>query len=165
MIEYKGKLFCCDECPICEGISRRITLAKIYEHEPQFEYCGCDKTEFEFYLGGYCEDAFRDKKKDKKTGKRNTGRSYRRVAGRQKFEKKVELGRYVRACSIGYPEYDHVRGPHSRMEPTGKYLRYPKNSKSQKYWKRYSNKLIRRRGDAIQNGQYRRLFDYWWEIY
>ena len=36
---------------------------------------------------------------------------------------------------------------------------------AQKYWKRYSNKQVRRHvGRLSDGGQYKRLFDYAWEV-
>lgn len=58
MLEFCGRKFTCDECPICEGIEHRLRVAREGGYEPQLEYCGCDKVQTEFFISGYCSDAF-----------------------------------------------------------------------------------------------------------
>ena len=58
MLEFYGRNFTCDECPICEGIEHRVRVAREGGYEPQLEYCGCDKVQTEFFISGYCSDAF-----------------------------------------------------------------------------------------------------------
>ena len=58
MLEFYGRKFTCDECPICEGIEHRLRVAREGGYEPQLEYCGCDKVQTEFFTSGYCSDAF-----------------------------------------------------------------------------------------------------------
>lgn len=48
MLEFYGRNFTCDECPICEGIEHRVRVARDGGYEPQLEYCGCDKVQTEF---------------------------------------------------------------------------------------------------------------------
>lgn len=48
MLEFYGRKFTCDECPICEGIEHRVRVAREGGYEPQLEYCGCDKVQTEF---------------------------------------------------------------------------------------------------------------------
>ena len=66
MLEFCGRKFTCDECPICEGIEHRLRVAREGGYEPQLEYCGCDKVQTEFFISGYCSDAF---EADKPQGK------------------------------------------------------------------------------------------------
>lgn len=63
---------------------------------------------------------------------------------------------------IGYLDWDRVNGV---WQPVGKYIKYPKNSDAQRYWKRHSNKIIRRRNEIYRGNQYRKCFDYWWTLY
>lgn len=53
MLEFCGRRFTCDECPICEGIEHRLRAAREGGYEPQLEYCGCDKVQTEFFISGY----------------------------------------------------------------------------------------------------------------
>lgn len=50
MLEFCGRKFTCDECPICEGIEHRLRVAREGGYEPQLEYCGCDKVQTEFFI-------------------------------------------------------------------------------------------------------------------
>lgn len=68
----------------------------------------------------------------------------------------------ARSCGAGYVDYDFVNGV---WTPVGKYVKRPKNSHRQKFYKRYSNHLFRR-GATTGSGKagYKRCFDYRWEI-
>ena len=63
---------------------------------------------------------------------------------------------------IGYIDWDRVDDV---WQPVGKYIKYPKNSNAQRYWKRHSNKIIRRRNEIYRGNHYRKCFDYWWTLY
>lgn len=49
MIDVGNYYFACDECPISEGVEHRLRAAKEGGYDPQFEYCGCDKVQTEFF--------------------------------------------------------------------------------------------------------------------
>lgn len=63
--------------------------------------------------------------------------------------------------SAGYLDWKQVDGEWVQESR----VKYPKSSKRQRYYKRQSNKAIRRSGDIYQGNQYRKCFDYWWRIY
>ena len=93
--------------------------------------------------------------------RRKTGRLYRREITKKKD---AELKHYVMRHyhpSAGWCDFKIMEGV---PVATG-YLKYPRNSKRQKYMKRLSNKRLRR-GDIPNGskGQYRRALDYWWEL-
>ena len=163
MIEFGGQYFACEECPICEGIDYRLRIAHEGGYPPQLEYCGCDKIQTEFLFSGYCEDAFRPKEHKAKKGKRKTGLAFRR-AMKQKHTtrrmKALSYGHYK--PTVGYVDWDYVDG---RFIQVGKYIKYPKNSNAERYWKRHSNRIIRIRNELYQGNQYRKCFDYWWTLY
>ena len=46
----------------------------------------------------------------------------------------------------------------------GHYVIYDRGKRS-KWLKRQSNKKLRREKDIFQRGQYRKVFDYWWELW
>lgn len=155
-----GNCFICDECPICEDLERRMTLAEAYNHEPLLEYCCCDKVGTKFVLGGKCSDGYAKPEKKRKHGKRKTGRAYR---SRMAHIKKMRLMKAV--------EHEYNRSIITNWEFTDDfrwlydYIKYPKNSKRRGYWKGYSNRKVRRFKGELGNGnKYRRLFDYWWEL-
>lgn len=96
-------------------------------------------------------------------GKRKTGNAYRRKMARQKFEKKKKIGTYIyHACWVDWDEVD------GKWMPVGKYIKYPNDSEARNYFKRYSNRKVRRMkyDDIPMKGNgYRRQFDYWWTLY
>lgn len=50
-------------------------------------------------------------------------------------------------------------------EDTGSYRRYYRSQVS-KYLKNVSNRKVRRRKlENLQHGDYKKVFDYWWELY
>jgi len=161
MIDLGNCYFCCDECPIIEGLDHRLKLAEEYG-ELQLEYCGCDKTEYEFFLGGYCTDAYLPKEKCKRRGQRKTGSAYRRQMKKQKFERAKKIATRTYNPAAGYVDWEYVNG---ELIPVGKYVKYPKNSNKQQYFKRYSNKRVRRSSLPSKGNAYRRCFNYWWTMY
>ena len=128
MLEFYGRKFTCDECPICEGIEHRVRVAREGGYEPQLEYCGCDKVQTEFFISGYCSDAFEaDKPQGKLCEPRKTGRAYRRKMRKQKKEKLMRIMTYGYKSGIGYTDWGWKDGVY---QPVGSYIQYPKNSNS-----------------------------------
>ena len=164
MIDLGNVYFCCDECPICEGLESRLRNAEKYG-EFQYDYCSCDKTVESkiLYNGGGCSDWMRPKESPARYGKRKTGRSYRRRMAGQKFKKKKAIGTYINhACWVDWEEVD------GQWLPVGKYIKYPNDSERRSYFKKYSNKKVRRAkhdGIFMKGNGYRRQFDYRWTIY
>ncbi len=73
----------------------------------------------------------------------------------------IQLGRY--APHRGYIDWDFVG---RTLLHSGKYIKYPKNSKSQRRFKRATSRCARRCASFPTKGNhYRRLFDYWWALY
>ena len=104
-----------------------------------------------------------DRYNHKPHGKRKTGNAYRRKMSRQKFKKKKEIGTYIyHACWVDWDEVD------GKWMPVGKYIKYPNNSEARNYFKKYSNRKVRRAKDddiPMKGNGYRRQFDYWWTLY
>ena len=86
---------------------------------------------------------------------------YRRNRKKRKFERLKQLnnrGYYSR--TIGHLDWKLVDG---EIVLVGKYLKYPKNTNQQRFFKRYSNKKVRRQKNLPTKGNgYRRQFDYAW---
>lgn len=164
MIRLNGRAFACDECPICHGIEHRLQTAAIIGCEPQFEYCWCDKIQDEFYIGGYCSDAFSsDTQSLKKSGVRKTSSAYRRQMRQQKKERLMKIITYGCNPAVGYTDWSIVDGVY---QPTGDHIKYPKNSNRQVYWKNQSNRKVRRyRGSIPKGNSYRKHFDYAYTIF
>ena len=164
MVKVWDTYFACDECPICEGIEWRLRLAEEGGYEPQVDHCGCEKVQTEFFISGYCEDAFYDPPRPMKKGKRKTGKAYRRAMNMQKKERLIRLLNSMQYHpAAGYVDWGWKDGVYQQ---TGTYIKYPKNSKWQGFYKQLTNRRIRR-GAEIGSGKcgYRRCFDYWWELY
>lgn len=121
------------------------------------------KVQTEFFISGCCEDAYVDKPRKKKKGKRKTGMEYRRTMA---IKHRDDLMWIINHCGYnpmaGYVDWDWVDG---KWQPVGKYIKYPKNSNAQRHWKRYSNKIVRRSKEVFRGNQYRKCFDYWWTLY
>ena len=96
--------------------------------------------------------------------KRRTSRQYRRRKGQEKSDRRlaiVQLSGY--APHRGYVDW----GFEGRtLLHTGKYIKYPKNSKCQRWLKRVSSKKVRSCPCLPRKGNgYRKVFDYWWSLY
>ena len=165
MLEFNGMSCICDECPMIWGIERQIDLSDKYGTEFKLEYCGCDKTgDGKFYVYGFCEDAFIERPTAIAKGKRRTGRAYRRYQRKLKDARRKDI---IRGAgynpTVGYIEYDYVDGVWMEV---GNHIKYPRNSNAQRLLKRLSNKQVRKYTGIIPKGNsYRKIFDYWWELY
>ena len=95
---------------------------------------------------------------------RRTGRRYRRKKGQEKADRRlsiVQLSGY--APHRGYVDWDFEG---KTLLHTGKHIKYPKNSKCQRWLKRVSNKNVRTCPYLPKKGNgYHRFSDYWWALY
>ncbi|WP_251319285.1 hypothetical protein [Flintibacter muris] len=95
---------------------------------------------------------------------RRTGRRYRRRKGQEKTNQRlaiIQLSGY--APHRGYVDCGFEG---KTLLHTGKYIKYPKNSKCQRWLKRVSSKKVRAYPCLPQKGNsYRKVFDYWWALY
>ena len=99
----------------------------------------------------------------KRTGKRKTGRAYRRAMNRHKKNRLLKILTYGYHPEAGYTDWDWVDGV---FQQVGNHIKYPKNSNRQVYWKRHSNRVIRRyRGHLPKGNVHHKLFDYKYTIY
>ena len=163
MYQLQRYTYCtCDECPIAEGFAYRTMRAKESSHPPQYEYCWCPKVDFEFYIGGYCTDALQQitpPKPHKHPPKRDL--AYRR-SKKQKFDQKRRKIIAKQYNKEFYFEHDLIDG---RWTPIETYVKFgKKHSRRERFFKRYSNRLVRRNPVPAKGNGYRRLFDYRWEL-
>lgn len=95
---------------------------------------------------------------------RQTGRLYRRRKEQEKSDRLLAIIQTARyGPHRGYVDWD-FQG--KTLLHTGKYIKYPKNSKCQRWLKRVSSKKVRVCRNLPQKGNgYRKVFDYWWEMY
>ena len=95
---------------------------------------------------------------------RQTGRRYRRRKRIEKANKRlfiIQLHNY--APHRGYVGWGFEG---KTLLHTGKYIKYPKNSKCQRWLKRVSSKKVRACPCLPLKGNgYRKIFDYWWALY
>ena len=91
-------------------------------------------------------------------GRRKTGRAYRRKM-RRKTIQKYRNGN------------DWIYGPHlcghweGNQFVFGSYVKHPQNASNKAFFKRVSNKKVRRNSGIPTKGNgYRKVFDYWWTI-
>lgn len=92
---------------------------------------------------------------------RQTGIAYRRRMKRQKRNRLMKIINRGGYPAAGYIDYDFIDG---KAVQTGKYIKYPKNSNQQKFFKRYSNSVVRRKELPIKGNGYRKCFDYRWSV-
>lgn len=156
--------FLCDECPLLpkKNLEHRLELKKEFG-EFQFDHLGCDKIGCHFFIGDYCEDAFAKIPMKKKKGKRMSGLAYRRAMNEKKKKYEIKIATTgFKYHWARYIDYDFVNGS---WKAVGKYVKRPKNSNKQKFYKKYSNHIIRQ-GAKFGSGKsgYKRCFDYKWEI-
>ena len=95
---------------------------------------------------------------------RRTGRQYRHRKGQEKSDRLLAI--IQTACygpHRGYMDWDFEG---RTLLHTGKYIKYPKNSKCQRWLKQVSDKKVRAYPNPPKKGNdYRRVFDYWWTLY
>ena len=160
---YDSTSFACDECPIIEDVGRRLRCSKQFGHPFQYDHSGCQKVGGQFFACGYCQDAWVDKTKPDRRLKRKTGLEYRRYQERKKKNDLLRVLNYGYKPYVGWVDWDWVDGV---WQQTGDHIKYPKNSKKQAFYKRYTNKKVRRyKGEIPKGNQYRKHFDYWWTLY
>ncbi len=180
MIDVGGpQLFACDECPIICQLDYRLKIAE--EHPEygdfQFDYCGCDKVYDEFWQCGYCEDAWVDPPKQPKKGKHKTGRAYRRQMRVQKLNRQMNIAHHGGGNTMFMGFGLDKRGlPASNVwglwmlgidddDVPRVYVKRPKSSKSRKFYKNHSNRILRRKCIVLPKGnQYHKYFEYWWTL-
>ena len=157
-VGVKTVCFACDECGIHEQVERRMQVARELGENLQYDHCSCDKVGDEFWAGGYCEDAFAEKSSKRNEGRRKTGRAYRRKM-RRKTIQKYRNGK-------GWIYGPHLRGHWEGGKfVLGSYIKHPQNSSNKAFFKRVSNKKVRRSsGVPVKGNGYRKIFDYWWTI-
>lgn len=99
-----------------------------------------------------------EKSSKRNEGRRKTGRAYRRKM-RRKTIQKYRNGN-------GWIYGPHLRG-HWEGDKfvLGSYVKHPQNSSNKAFFKRVSNKKVRRSNGVPAKGNgYRKIFDYWWTI-
>lgn len=95
--------------------------------------------------------------------RRNKGRAYRRRMERQHIQKYRDRDKYSNSLGSAYLKEKTI-GDEDNV--VGFYIGYPKRSNAKTYFKRVSNKKVRRERSLPPKGnKYRRAFDYWHTLY
>lgn len=82
-----------------------------------------------------------------------------------KVRKDDRLLAFIRRYYMPYAGYVDGTFEGKTLLHSGKYMKYPKNSNHQRWMKRLTSKRSRQYPGLIGKGnQYRRLFDYWWNL-
>ena len=91
------------------------------------------------------------------------GKAYRRDMQTKKEQRlRRIISQYHCKSSAGSISSDWVDGV---WQPTGNYVRYPKNSNIQKYLKRQTNRKVRRSESFSNGNSYRKCIEYQWQIW
>ena len=135
------KQFRCVDCPIAQDIERRLKIAEDMNCEFQFDHCYCDKIGEEFFIGGYCEDAWEDEANYPYPFYHDYDRLYRRHIAKKKLRSQQNKARQRYSFRI-YEDIDrtHIMRKH--------------RSNRSRYYKRYFNKKVRRYTGQILNGNF-----------
>lgn len=127
----------------------------------------CEKTGMP-YLDGGCSDAYQEEPE----GRRHQGKQ--RMAARERNRKYQKHLRKLASISGRMQGKSAMYGRavlvDREAEGAGKNLFYRKcwrgcHHNRFRYWRRVSNRKVRRyRGDVHNGGSYRKIFDYWWTV-
>lgn len=100
----------------------------------------------------------------KRSYPRKTGRAYRRSMKKKKKDRlmKIIINATEYNPAVGYVDCEKIDG---KWKPVGRYIKYPKNSKAQRYLKKQSNKKARKTALPPKGNEYRKHFEYWWTLY
>jgi hypothetical protein len=91
------------------------------------------------------------------------GRDYRRTVASDKKNRRIKiLMDYNHMSRIGSIECNFVNGV---WKPTGTHIKYPKNSKMQKYLKKQSRRKVRRSEPYPKGNSYRKCMEYHWNFW
>jgi len=100
---------------------------------------------------------------EKGNGSRRTGTAYRRYQTRKKRNDLMRILGYGFKPYVGHVNGSWIDGV---WQQTGTYVKRSKSSEMRQFYKRYTNKKVRRCKEAFSKGnQYRKCFDYWWTLY
>lgn len=164
MIRLDNNLyFACDECPLMSQVSlqRRLSYAKEVG-EFQFDHLSCDKIDCAFYVGGYCEDAFLYRNIKRKNQYRARGKTFRLDRKQREKAHAFQLATTSKGHFFpGYIDCDFING---KLFPIGTHVKFP-NMRRKKFYKRYANRKVRRKGVSTGKSGYKKCYDLLWEIY
>ena len=182
-------IFVCKDCPYGKDdfkrrmnwynkiVAERGILNDVYYYlkpedaAEEFEqFLNCDKVGGKVFWAGRCEDAYtepvisQNRSKQKKRNKRERDQKYK---NHLKFL--AENIQYYPSPAI-YVDEIWVKGQGYIKNPKPYYKRLYHDNHSRgkglyKYYKKYSNRCVRRYKKEIHSGgAYKKIFDYWWTV-
>ena len=89
-------------------------------------------------------------------------RNYRRAKALHKKKRLLKI--------LNLKGYNPARGyvdwalADGQWKPVGNHIKYPKNSNKQRFYKRYTKRIVRRNELPRKGNGYRKCFDYWWAL-
>jgi len=114
------------------------------------------------YLNEFDEDAgneyYNPKMSYVKKGERKTGRAYRQLQKKNKNKRLRQMFAYGLLPYPWYIEHDYVD---RKKKIVGTYFQRPNRSNKRKFYKQYSNRIVRKYTLPIKGNNYRKCFDYW----
>ena len=94
---------------------------------------------------------------------RKTGRAYRRAMRRKhNNDRKRIILRKKYDPRPGHLDWKRVDGV---WQPVGNHIKYPKNSRIQRFWKGRSNRIVRKTTEIYKGNQYRKCSEYAWMLF
>jgi len=151
--------FSCNECPLYIDFECGTQYDK-GETEEQYGHC---EGETDFCPLGWRGAVVISTKRPKRRGLRKTGRAFRRYQKQIKYKRLKQIAGWRQSRCLAYTAQEYNEETDEWVDL--KYMRYPKSSDRQQFFKQYSNKKVRKSKIIFQGNLYRRCFDYQWELF
>lgn len=167
----------CFNCPYGkESFEKRMMIFKKYGVEPDFNALAreiyCDKVGGQVGWAGSCEDAYmlplpendNIKKTNSKLAKRQKKRN-----GQRKYKKHLKnltenISGYPQPAMLVEEKWDKELEEYVKLD-TPYYKRLYGTKSRRKFYKKRSNKQVRRYKGEVQNGGfYKKIYDYQWDV-
>lgn len=150
----------CEECPYAiEDIERR---KRILGNDYQPEYVWCEKVGGKHYAFGWCSDCGEIDYTNQLKILRNKSTKRSR---KEKYNNKLK--RLYDSCR-GYPspviKYDWINFEDVELPYYKRSYKGNHKGSRYKFYKKHSNKLVRRSNYISNYGGYKKIFDYWWTV-
>jgi hypothetical protein len=133
------------------------------------EYIWCDKIGGKVFFYGHCPDWYDDCRISEVHNQRKKKRKTKRERD-QKYKQHLKWLAENKGCLVAYKKewvWDKNLGYVDLPNPYYKRT-YRGNHKchGSKFYKKYSNHVVRRyNGEIHSGGSYKKIFDFWWEVF
>ena len=162
----------CRGCPYANG------KAAFGGHEPTGIYSRtgeqimevhfCEKTGGMPCMDGGCGDAYQEEPEGRRySGKKRLAAKERNRKHQRHLRKLASISERMQGKNTMYGGAVLVDGEAGTAGKKTFYRRYWRGGHNNRfrYWRRVSNRKVRRyRGDVHNGGAYRKIFDYWWTV-